>query len=75
MPDKLLTRRQCELLGTRSSESVMILHPSLLTCSPQIVQVLIERGCQYNVKNNEGFTPLDYAYSYVKPVSSYFVPR
>ncbi|KAH6915330.1 ankyrin repeat-containing domain protein [Coprinopsis sp. MPI-PUGE-AT-0042] len=29
----------------------------------RIVQVLIERGCQYNVKNNEGFTPLDYAYS------------
>ncbi|PSS35449.1 hypothetical protein PHLCEN_2v1604 [Hermanssonia centrifuga] len=29
----------------------------------RIVQLLIERGCQYNVRNNEGFTPSDYAYS------------
>ena len=30
----------------------------------QIVQLLIERGCQYNSRNNDGFTPSDYAYSY-----------
>lgn len=28
-----------------------------------IVQLLIERGCQYSARNNEGFTPSDYAYS------------
>ncbi|KAG2013524.1 hypothetical protein CC2G_010424 [Coprinopsis cinerea AmutBmut pab1-1] len=29
-----------------------------------IVQYLIERGCQYTAKNNEGFDALDYAYSF-----------
>jgi len=29
-----------------------------------IVQLLIERGCQYSAKNNEGFTASDYAYSF-----------
>ncbi|KAI0347159.1 ankyrin [Trametopsis cervina] len=27
------------------------------------IPLLIERGCQYNVRNNDGFTPSDYAYS------------
>lgn len=31
----------------------------------QIVQLLIERGSQYLAKNNQGFTPSDYAYSSV----------
>jgi hypothetical protein len=36
----------------------------------QIVQILIERGCQYTVRNNEGFTASDYAYSYdLRPFS------
>ncbi|KAJ6539478.1 ankyrin repeat-containing domain protein [Mycena capillaripes] len=30
----------------------------------QIVQLLIERGCQYAARNNEGFTASDYAYSF-----------
>lgn len=29
------------------------------------MQLLIERGCQYSAKNNEGFTASDYAYSSV----------
>lgn len=44
---------------------------SQLVCrltSQQIVQLLIERGCQYSARNNEGFTPSDYAYSYVPEV-------
>lgn len=28
-----------------------------------VVQLLIERGCQYAARNNEGFTASDYAYS------------
>ena len=46
-------------LASLSSAPLMGLH--------QIVQLLIERGCQYNAQNNEGFTPSDYAYSYVIP--------
>ncbi|KAI6034372.1 ankyrin repeat-containing domain protein [Pisolithus microcarpus] len=29
----------------------------------RFVQLLIERGCQYTARNNDGFTPSDYAYS------------
>ncbi|KAG6821598.1 hypothetical protein H0H93_000107 [Arthromyces matolae] len=29
-----------------------------------IVQLLIERGCQYNARNNDGFLASDYAYSF-----------
>ncbi|KAF8914023.1 hypothetical protein CPB84DRAFT_1832824 [Gymnopilus junonius] len=29
------------------------------------VQLLIERGCQYSARNNQGFTASDYAYSFV----------
>lgn len=29
----------------------------------QIVQLLIERGCQFAARNNDGFTASDYAYS------------
>lgn len=29
------------------------------------MQLLIEKGCQYAARNNEGFTASDYAYSYV----------
>jgi len=29
-----------------------------------VVQLLIERGCQYSARNNQGFTASDYAYSY-----------
>ena len=29
----------------------------------QIVQLLIERGCQFTARNNDGFTASDYAYS------------
>jgi hypothetical protein len=29
------------------------------------VQLLIERGCQFAAKNNQGYSPSDYAYSYV----------
>ncbi|KAF9076761.1 ankyrin repeat-containing domain protein [Rhodocollybia butyracea] len=29
-----------------------------------IIQLLIERGCQYSARNDEGFTASDYAYSY-----------
>jgi hypothetical protein len=31
----------------------------------QVVQTLIERGCNFNAKNNDMFTPSDYAYSCV----------
>lgn len=31
----------------------------------QIIQILIERGCQFAAKNVEGFTASDYAYSFV----------
>ncbi len=29
----------------------------------QVVQLLIERGCSYTARNNDGFTASDYAYS------------
>jgi len=29
-----------------------------------VLQLLIERGCQYTARNNEGFTASDYAYSF-----------
>ena len=38
--------------------------PNVVTPN-QIVQLLIERGCQYAARNNEGFTASDYAYSSV----------
>lgn len=37
----------------------------MLLTNLQIVQLLIERGCQYAARNNEGCTPSDYAYSCV----------
>ena len=40
-----------------------IIDPNPTPC--QIVQLLIERGCQYAARNNEGFTASDYAYSSV----------
>lgn len=41
-----------------------------LLIEKQIVQLLIERGCQYAARNNEGCTPSDYAYSCVL----FFIP-
>jgi ankyrin repeat protein len=35
----------------------------LMMTMKQIVQLLIERGCQYSARNNQGFTASDYAYS------------
>ncbi|KAG1892330.1 hypothetical protein F4604DRAFT_1698879 [Suillus subluteus] len=35
-----------------------------LTSSHRIVQLLIERGCQFAARNNDGFTASDYAYSF-----------
>jgi hypothetical protein len=37
---------------------------ALMLTTMQIVQLLIERGCQYAARNNEGFTASDYSYSY-----------
>lgn len=54
--------------GTTSQYVLLsFLSSAPLTGLLQIVQLLIERGCQYNAQNNEGFTPSDYAYSYVIP--------
>jgi hypothetical protein len=36
-----------------------------MTKTTQTVQLLIERGCQYAARNNQGFTASDYAYSFV----------
>jgi hypothetical protein len=41
-----------------------IIDPNAATPN-QIVQLLIERGCQYAARNNDGFTASDYAYSLV----------
>jgi len=38
---------------------------TVATTTYQIVQLLIERGCQYSARNNQGFTASDYAYSSV----------
>lgn len=39
----------------------------------QIVQLLIERGCQYSARNNQGFTASDYAYSFVHHFTLLFI--
>jgi hypothetical protein len=44
--------------------SLLNTHVKLYLIPLQVVQLLIERGCAFNAKNNEGFTASDYAYSY-----------
>jgi hypothetical protein len=45
-----------------------------MTKTTQTVQLLIERGCQYAARNNQGFTASDYAYSFVPyPIVSVLV--
>lgn len=57
---------KCKCLGTHFREHAIYLRAVLLTNEMlQVVQLLIEKGCQFASRNHEGFTASDYAYTSV----------
>ena len=51
-------------MGSYNSKLKALRNSRPLICR-KVVQLLIERGCQYSLRNISGSTPSDYAYSYV----------
>jgi hypothetical protein len=58
-----LTGFKCQLLGTCFRMHKICFPRGIPLTMSQVVQLLIERGCQYAARNNQGFTASDYAYS------------
>lgn len=60
-----------DLLPSASAYGHITVSPFIIICpygvlnNAQVVSTLIERGCNFNAKNNDMFTPSDYAYSCV----------